>query len=207
MTTAAFNNGINVLRDSLNENMTSALAYDRDKNNKTFTQRHGEQLAQVLQNLCEVGSDEHLPSVHRLLAKASKHQDAAILQSHMDARVLASGLPLSEHNKPLATSKMLDQVFRRYEVKGSGLTFGEGLTPFAVVCEGHAEAAAVIAQRQKATLVESGGAVSLSDADAITKTDVRYPTSARQAEEKLYGLVHHSGCVPWREPPHLCGPT
>ena len=188
VTTAAFNNGINVLRDSLTENVNSALAYDRDKSNKTFTQRHGEDLAQVLHNLCEVADDANLPSVHRLLAKASKHQDVAILQSQMDARIQAAGLPLSEHNKPLVTSKLLDQVFRRYEAKGSGLAFAEGLTPFAVVCQGHAEAAAVLTQRQKATLVESGGAVTLADADALTKTDLRFPTSARQAEEKLYGF-------------------
>ena len=40
---------------------------------------------------------------------------------------------------------------------------------------------------KRAEIAESGSSVSLADAELITTTNVRFPSSARAAEEQLYG--------------------
>jgi len=82
----------------------------------------------------------------------------------------------------------LDQVFRRYQpASPSGMEFGVGLTPFAIICGGHKEMAAVRATIQKATFVEGGASISLADASALVRSDVRMPTDTQVAVDKLYG--------------------
>ena len=38
---------------------------------------------------------------------------------------------------PMASTKMVDQVFRAYQPGGTGLKFGQGLSPFSIVLAGH----------------------------------------------------------------------
>ena len=54
-------------------------------------------------------------------------------------RAIASTVPLTAANAPLATTKLVDDVFRNFVPAGTGLVFAQGLSPFAIVCEGHAE--------------------------------------------------------------------
>ena len=89
-------------------------------------------------------------------------------------------------NAPLATTKMVDDVFRSLNPSSTGLTFGAGLTPFAMVCEGHQEMAAVSKLIKQAELAEAGTSMSLADADRLTSSDVRFPTNAQTAAEKLW---------------------
>ena len=48
----------------LENNATAALEHDRQKSQKTFTDKHGAVLAQKMYYLCNVADDEHLPEVH-----------------------------------------------------------------------------------------------------------------------------------------------
>ena len=41
-------------------------------------------------------------------------------------------------NAPTVTPKLVEDVFRSYQPAPTGLEFGRGLSPFAVVCQGHA---------------------------------------------------------------------
>jgi hypothetical protein len=87
----------------------------------------------------------------------------------------------------LPTTKLIDDVFRSLNPSNTGLVFAAGLSPFAVVCEGHTEMDAVQKLIKQAELAESGTSMSLADADRLTSTDVRFPVNAQTAAEKLYG--------------------
>ena len=67
-----------------------------------------------------------------------------------------------------------------------GLTFGKGLSPFAIICPGHDGIAAVPQRIQQAQLVEAGSSVTLSDASALIADDVRFPAAPFVAVEKLH---------------------
>ena len=54
-------------------------------------------------------------------------------------------------------------------------------------CAGHKEAKAITAKLRQASLASQGNLLSLSDAEKLTATDVRFPTSPQTAAEKLYG--------------------
>ena len=56
------------------------------------------------------------------------------LNSFLQERAVASPVPLTLANTPLASPKLVDQVFHSLMLAGMGLTFSEGLTPFAMVC-------------------------------------------------------------------------
>jgi hypothetical protein len=55
------------------------------------------------------------------------------------------------------------------------------------VCEGHAEHATVLSMVKQAELAEAGSTMSLADAQRLTTTDVRFPSTPQIAAEKLYG--------------------
>jgi len=104
-----------------------------------------------------------LPPVHTLLAKSPKGSAYGIVGAELQARALDSDLKVDEAAVPLVTPTLLDQVFRRYQpASPSGMEFGVGLTPFAIICGGHKEMAAVRATIQKATFVEGGASISLA---------------------------------------------
>ena len=96
-------------------------------------------------------------------------------------------MPLTHASAPIATSKLVDEVWRSFQVSGTGLVFAQGLSPFAIVCEGHTESDTVRKALKQAELAETGTSASLADAERITTTDVRFPADAQTAAEKLYG--------------------
>jgi hypothetical protein len=103
---------------------------------------------------------------------------AAILKE----QAYASSVPLTAGCLPLATTKMTDQP------AATGVTFGEGLSPFACVCEGHTEAQTVQLMIKKAEVAEGRANVSLTGTGRLTSTVVRFPTTPQTAIEKLYAL-------------------
>ena len=102
-------------------------------------------------------------------------------------RAAASTVPLTTAMAPMATTKLVDEVFRSYMPGSDGLTFGKGLSPFAIICPGHDGIAAVQQLIHQAQLVEAGSSVTLSDASALIADDVRFPSAPFVAVEKLYG--------------------
>ena len=78
-------------------------------------------------------------------------------------------------------------MFRLFTPAGTGVTFAYGLTPFAIVCEGHAEAFSNQQRIQNAMIVEGGTSLTLQDAEQITTSDVKFPPTAYFAGEKLFG--------------------
>ena len=67
-------------------------------------------------------------------------------------------------NMPIMTPHLLEDVFHSYTPGGTGLEFGRGLSPFAVVCQGHSETKEIERLTRDASLVESGTSTSLSEA-------------------------------------------
>jgi hypothetical protein len=140
-----------------------------------------------MHRFCSIASDADLPEVHNLLLKTAKGRMYGVLTSLFAQRTQASTVPLIAASSPLATTKLVDDVFRTYMPGGDGLTFGKGLSPFAIVCEGHDGIAQVQKQIQQAQLIEAGSSLTLADASALTSGDVRFPTLPFVAVEKLYG--------------------
>ena len=189
LTTAAFTAGIDALNATLNTNATNAIQYDRDRNEKTFTDRHGASLAQRMHRLCAVPDDASLPEVHRLLAKAPKGRDYAILRNAFTARAEASILPLNAKSAPLATTKLVDDVFRSFNPYPSSTLPGSGLSPFAMICEGHEEAVKCSQNIRRAEIASEGSSgLSLQDAETLIAADTRMPTTAYVVTEKIYAL-------------------
>jgi len=188
LTTAAFNLGMNQVTHAMEQASTEHLQFQRDRMETSFTDRHGDALAQQMQRLCDAADDAHLPEVHRLIAKtSSKSHHYGVLTSYFARRAEESTVPLTASNAPIPTTKLTEEVFRSFDVAGTGLIFGKGLTPFAIVCEGHEEALEVQRLTKKAELAESGSAMTLNDAETLVSKDPRFPTEAYIACEKLYG--------------------
>ena len=187
LTSAAFAQGVLDIKNTLDANQTTALDYDRQKSNKSFSDKHGDALCTRIKRYCSVHLEENLPEVHLLLVKTTKSREYGIVDSMLAERAVASSVPLTVANAPKVTPRLLEDVFRCFKPGGTGLIFGQGLSPFAIVCEGHKEMSEITRSVKKAATVEAGAAVSLADADTITSHDIRFPTDAYVAAEKLYG--------------------
>ena len=187
LTSASFDAGVNVIQNAMTTSTNSQLNYFRDRDNKTFTQKHGDALAQRMHNWCGVVADADLPEIHQLLAKSSKNRDYAVIYSQIQARVVSSTVPLTLSSAPLASTKLVDEVFRSLNIAGSGVRFGAHLSPFAIVCEGHEEHDSMSRLVKQAELAEAGSNMTLEDANRLIATDVRFPTTPQIAADKLYG--------------------
>ena len=136
LTTNAFNAGITNLQATMNNVATQRLDFERARAERSFTEKHGDALAQRMHRLCDVGDDNHLPEALRLLAKStSKSCDCAILGNLFRERAQASPVPLAASQAPLATTELVDDVFRNFTPAGTSLVFASHLTPFAIVCD------------------------------------------------------------------------
>ena len=189
LTTAAFNAGIVNMQATLKHNAAERLRLEAARNSRSFTSKHGDALAERMHRLCGVANDVDLPEVHVLLARApNKAKDYAIIQGLIHVQTNASPIPLPVTCAPVPTTKLVDQVFRNFCPGGSGLVFGQGLSPFSIVCDGQAEVEGVRALIKNAQIAEGGASVSLEDAQCITTSDLHFPSNPRSAEEKLYGF-------------------
>ena len=188
LTTAAFDAGMASLRNTLNTNATDRLQFERDRMNKSFTDKYGAAAAQRMHRLCNVPDDDHLPEAHKLLAKStSKGRDYTILNNLLQERAEASSVNLNAASAPLATTGLVDIVFRQFQPANDGATFGRGLSPFAILCLGHREAHDALAKIRRAEIAEGGTSVSLEDAATISTNDALFPSDAYIAGEKLMG--------------------
>ena len=183
----AFQAGVNQLAQVLTDNHDDSKAFETQARLKTFRDKHGAALENRILRLTGAVDEAHLPEIHRLLVNSPKGREYSILNCQLAERAHASPLPLGISNAPLATPGLLETVFRSYEPMNSGLFLGRGLTPFAIICEGHADVESLKKIVKSASLVESGGSLTLSDAASLTTNDVRLPTEAFIAVEKLLG--------------------
>ena len=78
-------------------------------------------------------------------------------------------------------------MFRDFTPASAGLVFASGLTPFAIVCKGHAEAFENMQLMKKTKLLKAGSSMSLQDAELIASADVKLPSTAHFAGKKLCG--------------------
>jgi hypothetical protein len=79
---------------------------------------------------------------------------------------------------PIVTTKLVDEVFRNYQPGEEGDGFRKGLSPFSIICKGHASAKEAQQRVQKASIVLNGASTSLADANALITDDIRFPTRA-----------------------------
>ena len=188
LTDATFNAGMASLRTSISDSRDAQIAYERNKANKTFTDRQGAPLAQRVQRLTGAVDDTTLPEVHRLLATSAKHLDYGIITNALKTQAAASPLPCDANSAPVPSTSLVINVFRNHILDSDGLTLGKGLSPFAVVCKHHDEARVHLKQVQQATMSESGGHLSLGDADALISSNQNLLLDPQEAVDKLIGF-------------------
>ena len=188
LTDATFNAGMASLRTSISDSRDAQIAYERNKANKTFTDRHGAPLAQRVHRLTGSVDDDALPEVHRLLARSAKHLDYGVITNALKARAAVSPLPCDSNSAPVPSTSLVINIFRNHILDSDGLTLGKGLSPFAVVCEHHDEARVYLKQLQQAAMSESGGQLSLGDADALISSNQHLPLDPQEAVDKLIGF-------------------
>ena len=186
LTTASFQQGVQAIQNTLTNTTNNTIDYQRQKDNKTFTAKHGTALAERIQRLTDANDDASLPEVHRLVAASGKHQAHGIIASLVQARAIASEVPLTASNWPIISPKLVDTLFRHYQPYATGQVFAEGFSPFAMLCEGHSERDLVVKRINQAVQAEQGASLSLGDAAELTTSDVRFPTSPQQTAEKFY---------------------
>jgi hypothetical protein len=192
LSNAAFAHGVGELRKTMTDTHEERLDFECQRNTKTFTDFHGEALAQQMHRLCRVTSDVNLPKVHSLLLQTAKGHIYAVLTSLFATRAQALPVPLNVATAPVASTKLVDDVFKCYSPGGDGLTFGKGLSPFAIICPVHDGIEQVRKLMQQAQIVEAGTCTTLADAatitaENVTAEDVRFPTLPFVVVEKLYG--------------------
>ena len=186
LSSTTFTAGVNSLNATLDRNASDALAFQRASGVKTFTDKYGAAAAARMHNLCNVTSDADLPETHALLVNCPKERRYAVLNAQLLARAVASQVPLTASMAPIATPKLVEEVFVSLAPCNSGLKFGSGLSPFAMLCEGHAETDETRALLRKAEMVHGGTTVSLSDASALITDQLKIPSTAQTMAEKLY---------------------
>ncbi len=215
LTNAAFNLGVSTIQTTLRENLQSTLEYNRAKSSKTFTDVHGPALATVIHRLCDVTDDADLPDVHKLLLVAGKGRTHGMLNGLFAERSIATDLAITASNAPMATPKLVEDVFRGYQPGGDGITFGKGLSPFAMVCDGHEGMLSIKKNTMRLSMMESGGTITMADADLLVSDDVRFPSEAYPAVEKLnawsvvidvFHGVEHEIAISVRNAVRLIGP-
>ena len=94
----------------------------------------------------------------------------------------------------------MDDVFQNFTP-----VLASHLTPFAIVCEGHAEAFADLRLMKKAEILEGETSMLLQDAESITSADVKFPSTAYFAGKRLcgwsvvidvfHGVAHDNPCA------------
>jgi hypothetical protein len=171
----------------MSDNQTAYLDYNRQARRKTFAKKHGAALETHILHFTGQPDKAHLPEIHRLMTNAPRGREYSILNSQFAECATRLDLPLTAANAPLATPAILDQVFRNIKPMNNGLTLGRGLTHFAVVCKGHANAKKLKRNVKKNEMVSVGGTLSLSDADALTTNHISLPTEPYIAQEKIMG--------------------
>ena len=186
LTSTSFTAGVNSLNATLDRNASDALAFHRDRSTKTFTDKYGPAAATRMHNLCNVTSDADLPDTHDLLVNCPKERRYAVLNAQLLARASSSSVPLTSTMAPIATPKLVEEVFVSLMPANSGLKYGSGLSPFAMLCEGHAETDLTRSLLRKAEMVHGGSTISLSDASALITDELKIPSTAQVAAEKLY---------------------
>ena len=186
LSSASFTAGVDTLRDTLERNASDALAFHRARGTKTFTDKYGAAAATRMHNLCHVTDDADLPETHDLLVNCPKERRYAVLNAQLLARASSSSVPLTTTMAPIATPKLVEEVFVSLMPANSGLKFGAGLSPFAMLCEGHAETERTRSLLRKAEMVHGGSTISLSDASALITNELKIPSTAQIAAEKMY---------------------
>ena len=192
LSNAAFNLGVGAITNTMQQSRDAQAALAIRNDVKTVRAARGEAVVQELLNLCYVDDETNLPPVWSLVANSNKNNALAQVGALIGARFMAANVGLPPESIPVVTTQLHDQIFKRNMFGGGGLVMGDGLSPFAIVCPNHAEARAAITASAAADQVDRP---SLPDAVTIMTTDLRLPTNAYQAMEKLIGWSVLLDCV------------
>jgi hypothetical protein len=187
---AALVTGINNVSANINQLRTTMEDIETDKETrrttpKTFTDKHGAQAAAFLHSLTGAAGDDQLPPLlQRLAANKDKSQDFATID--LALYNIGAGDPhINQVNMPRATPHMI-ALLRNFNFIGLGLELGQGLTPFAIQCQGHPQSKAVLDLAQQQQSVEAGNnTVTLSEATTFRLKDVRFPRTLIQVVDRL----------------------
>ena len=187
-TDAAVSDAIKDLKTSLEDQEDARIQAESQKQLCSFTEKFGPDIAMSVHKILEVDDDSGLPDVHTALARCkTSSRESYILQAALCNAMGNSPLPISEANMPLVTKHWLE-LFRNHQILSMGTTLGQGITIFAVVCQGHPGANEARKRLQDSNTVEGGGSTTLDDARALSVSDARLAVTLTYGVDKAYGF-------------------
>lgn len=184
---ADINNAFTGLQNHLST--LDATRLNRERESKTVTGKYGPVMAGILHTLTGAAGDDTLPETHQRIAAASKAtEQRMVLHISLVERSNADDCIASQSSIPVVTSHLLE-LFRAHNLTGTGLKLGQGLSAFAIVCEGHPGADEVGNKAKNQVIVESGAlGLSTTEAKEFALSDAKLPKTLNQAVERLEGL-------------------
>ena len=97
LSAATFNHGMTQIETAIAESTQKRIDYDKATSNKSFREKHGEALLELLYKFTGQTNEVDLPQIHKLLVAAPKNREYGILQSTLAARAGSTTLPIATH--------------------------------------------------------------------------------------------------------------
>ena len=115
LTSAAFDTGVTRITRAMETATQDSIAHDNAMRTKTFEDKYGRPLLELMKRLTDSATENDLPAVHRLLINNPKANGYSLINASLQERALSSTIPLSPHSSPLVTTKIMDEVFRQHQ--------------------------------------------------------------------------------------------
>lgn len=185
--TDAIVTAIENLDTTLKRQYDDCRADEEAKEKVNYTTRFGRPSTTLLLRYTGAEAVEDVPEFYQDLARNHKQKshDAATLRMAVDTRARDSNTAVSNHTRPVVTTKLLD-IFRELDFVGQANDYSKGLTPFAAICQAHPLAQKARDKLDMKVAVESGSTgMSASDAEIFAISDARFPANVHHGSQKL----------------------
>ena len=156
---------------------------------QTFAARYSVFVHNEMINITGAADEDHLPALMRGLALHKKQaEDIPFLRAMVDAHANEANCLADECTKPMVTNGMISML-REWRLVNVGEELTCGLSPFAIVCQGHPEARSASDRVDtQLRLEQNANAISCADAQIFITRAAKLPVDEVQCSEKLAGF-------------------
>ena len=156
---------------------------------QTFAGRYTENVRDEIFNIINVANEANLPPLLRQLATHKKQaDDIPAIRAALDGRSDEIGSMADEYSRPTATTQLI-AMMRDWRLICAGDELTAGLTPFTIVCAGHADHNATRDTVDTLRRLEQGAnSMSYQDAQVFSIAGSNLPSDEMQCADKLRGF-------------------
>ena len=155
---------------------------------QTFEGRYSAAVRDEMLNITGAVDEDHFPALLRQLAKHKKSsEDIPFLRAAIDVRANNVACLADDHTKPKLTTNLLSML-RDWRLVAAGEELTSGLSPFAIVCAGHADAKKASDKVDSQLRLEQASlSLTLADANEFLIKDTRLPVDEHDCFDRLQG--------------------